>query len=118
MYEVGVKASFSSAHFLRDFSGPCENLHGHNWRVEAFFAAEKLDGKGMVIDFAVAEGELKKIIARFDHHLLNEVSPFDNLNPTAENLAKWIFDELAGNLLVRPSKVTVYETDDCFASYF
>jgi len=118
MYDVGIKIEFSSAHFLRDFSGPCENLHGHNWKVETLFSQEKLDEQGMVIDFAVAKSELNKIISKVDHKLLNEVPPFDKINPTAENIAKWIFDELANNLPVSPSKVTVYETDECFASYY
>jgi 6-pyruvoyltetrahydropterin/6-carboxytetrahydropterin synthase len=118
MYEVCVSTSFSAAHILNGHPGPCSSLHGHNWKVDTFFSREGIDSLGMVIDFAEINDELVRIVSNLDHKLLNEIPPFDEKNPTAENIAKWIFDELGKNLSVHPSKVTVHETDNSSASYF
>ncbi|GMT42353.1 MAG: 6-carboxy-5,6,7,8-tetrahydropterin synthase [bacterium] len=117
MYEITVKKSFSSAHFLRDHKGPCKNVHGHNWMVEASFASVKLDDLGMVVDFEDASKELSRVTCMLDHKLINEVPPFDVENPTAEKIAEWIFVQLEKNLPVTPSRVTVFETDSSSASY-
>lgn len=118
MYAITVKQSFSAAHQLRGHSGPCENLHGHNWVVEVSFTAEKLDKQGMVIDFARVSEELGKITGMLDHKLINDVKPFDSVNPTAEKIAEWIFRELAESLNAPPSRVTVSETDTASAAYY
>lgn len=120
MYEVIVKEHFSAAHQLRDISGHCENLHGHNWRVDVFIRAETVNEIGIVIDFEAVEEAVKEIIDRFDHQVLNELSVFQDLNPSAENIARYIYEELKQRLSsgsIRTHKVTVWETDSYGASY-
>ena len=85
MYRVVVQTFFSSAHCLREYEGPCEALHGHNWKVTVAVEAEKLDRLGMVIDFKVLKREVNRIIQRLDHTYLNEIAPFDTVNPSSEN---------------------------------
>ncbi len=118
MYEITVKKSFSAAHRLIGHGGLCENLHGHNWVAQVSFTAEKLDKQGMVIDFARVSEELGKITGMLDHKLINEVPPFDSVNPTAEKIAEWIFKELAKSLNASPSRVTISETDTASATYY
>jgi len=118
MYEVCVSSAFSAAHILNDHPGPCSHLHGHNWNIEAFFTKEELNSLGMVIDFAEVTLELDRIISKVDHKLLNEIPPFDTENPTAENLARWIYEDLEKSLGVAPTKVTVHETEKSSASYY
>lgn len=118
MYEIAVKKSFSAAHRLIGYGGQCENLHGHNWVAQVSFTAEKLDEQGMVIDFARVSKELGRITGMLDHKLINDVKPFDSVNPTAEKIAEWIFRELAKSLNMPPSRVTVSETDNASAAYY
>ncbi len=121
MYELTVISSFSSAHNLRGYEGACENLHGHNWRVEAQVVARELGPIEMVIDFKRLKAETKKILDGLDHRYLNEVPPFDRLNTTAENIARFIYDELGKALNgdgVRVSRVRVWESDTSAAAYF
>jgi len=124
LYEVTTITSFSGAHNLRDYKGKCENLHGHNWKIEATVCGENLDKTGMLLDFT----ELKKIVGGllegFDHQYLNKVKPFDKLNPTSEIMAKYIHDELKGRLLCEHPKlelsgikITVWESDRQYAVY-
>jgi len=122
MYEICVEDDFSAAHNLRNYKGKCEKLHGHNYRVQIFIRGEKLDKSGMLADFVEVKKALKKILDKLDHQYLNEIPPFDKLNPTAENISKYIYDKL--NLLFahRSSlfavfKVTVWESDTSSASY-
>lgn len=115
MYELMVKLHFSAAHRVEDYPGNCERLHGHNWVVKVYVKSETLDNLGMVIDFRVLKEKSREVISRLDHHFLNEVPPFDKINPTAENIARWIYDELTKEF--EPSKVVVYESDDSSASY-
>ena len=115
-----VHAHFSSAHSLRGYQGKCEELHGHNWKVGVQIAAETLDDLGMVIDFTVLKKELHKIIQRLDHKHLNDISPFDTLNPSSENIAFYIFQKLKKLFTherISIAKVTVWESDDSSASY-
>jgi len=100
--------------------GSCRNLHGHNWRVQAVVGAETLDEQGMVVDFAVLKKALAEICDRFDHLMVNEVTPFDRIPPTAENFAKHIFDELAarvGTNRVQVVAVRIWETERSIAEY-
>jgi 6-pyruvoyltetrahydropterin/6-carboxytetrahydropterin synthase len=90
MFEIKVKATFSSAHNLRNYRGKCEHLHGHNWNVEAVFAYKSLDSDGMAIDFREAKSMLKDSIEDLDHSYLNDLSSFKKVNPTSENIAKFI----------------------------
>ena len=95
MYEVSRDDVFSAAHNLRDYGGKCEALHGHNWRVRISVRAEQLDHLGMVIDFKELKKAMVEVLELLDHHYINEVPPFDRLNPSAENLARFIGEEVA-----------------------
>lgn len=124
MYEVIVEQPFSAAHYLKDYPGKCANVHGHNYRVQITIEGETLDSLGMLVEFEVIKKALAPWIDKFDHGFLNEVPPFDRLNPTAENLAKFFYDEAEKALrqpgeaaLTRISYVRVFETDKCSAGY-
>ena len=93
-YKLSVTKSFASAHALREYKGRCENLHGHNWKIRAAFCGTKLDKTGMLFDFTDIKAALDNIISRLDHKFLNDTPPFDKTNPTAENIAAFIFEEL------------------------
>ena len=95
MYEVIIKSRFSAAHQLRHLGGICENLHGHNWNVDIHVISEKLNDIGVVIDFEAVENVAKKIIEdQFDHQVLNEIPYFQDVNPSAENIARYLFEEI------------------------
>lgn len=93
-YKISVEKNFSSAHCLRGYRGKCENLHGHNWKVRAVFCGNKLNDTGMLIDFTDIKIHLNKIMKFLDHKFLNEIDPFDKVNPTAENIAAFILEQL------------------------
>lgn len=93
-YKLSVVKSFASAHCLREYKGKCENMHGHNWKVRAAFCGSELDKTGMLIDFTDVKAHLDAIMLYLDHKFLNETPPFDEINPTAENIAFYIFKEL------------------------
>ena len=116
MYEIAVKCDFSAAHSLRDYAGKCENLHGHNWKVEAVVSSGTLNKNGLLIDFRVLKGHLEKILDKLDHAHLNELPFFKKENPSSENIAKFIFDMLKTSG-VTPGKVSVWENDTSRASY-
>ena len=100
-YKLSVFKHFSSAHALRGCKGKCENLHGHNWKVRVCLCGTKLDEIGMLVDFTDMKAHLDKIMAKLDHKFLNETAPFDEINPTAENIATFIFNEMK-----------IFETED------
>ena len=121
MYELTIETHFAAAHNLRGYEGACERLHGHNWRVEARVKAERLNAIDIAIDFKVFKAETEKIMERLDHRYLNEVPPFDKINTTAENIAKYIYTELSkvlndGN--VKVSLVRVWESEKASAAYY
>lgn len=118
MYRVKTFMYFSSAHNLRNYNGNCENLHGHNWKVEAILEGENLDETGMLIDFKVLKKSLKKILDRLDHKYLNDIEYFKTVNPTSENMAKYIFDELKKDFGKLVHKVVVWESHNAAAEYF
>ena len=95
MFEISVKTHFSGAHFLAGYPGVCANLHGHNWEVEVFLRGVKLNHLGMLVDFKHAKEILCVVIDKLDHQNLNALPIFKKINPTAENIAKLIFEELA-----------------------
>ncbi len=119
MYELRVESQFAAAHNLRGYKGECERLHGHNWRVDVHLAAEELDELGMVMDFRDVKGLLNDILSELDHTYLNEVKPFDEQNPTTENLCRYVAGRLGASLpdRVRVQRVTCWESEKCGSSY-
>ncbi|MDR0956815.1 MAG: 6-carboxytetrahydropterin synthase QueD [Endomicrobium sp.] len=116
-YKLSVTKKFASAHFLRKYNGKCENLHGHDWKVRVAFLGTKLDDKGILIDFTDIKMYLGKIISFLDHKFLNEISPFDKINPTAENIAMFIFKQF-NSIEIEAAKVCeveVWESDSSSA---
>lgn len=122
MYEISSRAAFEAAHFIAGYDGKCARLHGHNWTVEAVVRGEKLDELGMLIDFKILKAELNKILDDFDHRFLNELETFATENPTAENLARIIFQRLATSEIFSASTklfaVKVYETPNSCVTYY
>ena len=119
MFFLQVEDAFASAHQLRGYKGKCENLHGHNWRVRVKVKGKTLDPLGMLVDFGILKGMVKSCMDRLDHRFLNETPPFDAMNPTSENLAKYLFAEVNALLPegVSVHKTTVWESEKCAASY-
>ena len=94
MFELTIITHFAAAHQLRDFSGPCENLHGHNWKIEVSVASDILNEAGIVVDFAVIKKKTAAIIKELDHCFLNELDHFKDHNPSSENIAQYIAGRL------------------------
>ncbi|MCX5706385.1 MAG: 6-carboxytetrahydropterin synthase QueD [Candidatus Omnitrophica bacterium] len=117
MYNIKIEDSFSSAHNLRGYKGKCEELHGHNWKVEVAVASKKLDKIGMVMDFKILKAKLSCILERLDHKYLNRIENFKKINPTSENIAKYIFDQLKPKIKGLKS-VTVWESENSSATYY
>jgi 6-pyruvoyltetrahydropterin/6-carboxytetrahydropterin synthase len=119
VFKISVTTKFAAAHQLRGYQGPCENLHGHNWVIKATVGAERLDDIGMVYDFKKLKNHLSEIIERFDHQFLNKVKPFNEINPTSENLAKYIFESLAEKLPpgIKVVAIDVGESEQYVSSY-
>lgn len=120
MYRVSVEADFSAAHFLQGYRGKCENVHGHNYKVEAHLEAEGLDKVGIAVDFSIVKKGLREILAELDHKSLNELDYFKGINPSAENIARFIFNKLNERLKGEPAKlaaVTIGETDTSRVTY-
>jgi 6-pyruvoyltetrahydropterin/6-carboxytetrahydropterin synthase len=121
MYELTVEVSFAAAHQLRGYKGNCENIHGHNWRVQINVMAERLNEIDIAMDFRDLKKIAREVVAPLDHVLLNDVFPFTEKNPSSENIAKWIFDSLKkkiNNGTLRVAAVTVWESDSASASYY
>jgi 6-pyruvoyltetrahydropterin/6-carboxytetrahydropterin synthase len=120
MYQITVITHFAAAHQLRNFKGKCENLHGHNWKVEATLRGEGLTGEGLLIDFQQVRDTTNAILEELDHSFLNELPAFKYQNPSSENIAAYIFRELSKRLndsKVRVSLVTAWESDTASAGY-
>lgn len=122
MYRIGVWDHFSSAHYLRNYQGKCEHLHGHNWKVEVILSGDTVDDAGMILDFGILKGHLKEILSTLDHKCLNDdVDFFKNLSPSSEHIARYIFSELKSRLSNKPVKVVevkVFESENSYAIYF
>ena len=116
MFSIKVEGQFSSAHNLRGYKGRCEQLHGHNWKVEVTVAKEMLDKAGMVMDFRVLKDRLNEILDKLDHKYLNAIAYFKKVNPTSEGIAKYIFDRLVDKGL-EVDAVTVWESQNSSATY-
>ncbi|HEV2178496.1 MAG TPA: 6-carboxytetrahydropterin synthase QueD [Terriglobia bacterium] len=120
MFEISVDYSFAAGHALRNYKGKCENVHGHNYKVRVTIAGEQLNSTGLLVDFGDLRQALKLLASRLDHHFLNDLPPFDELNPSAENLARYFCDEMAPQVKehgAQISSVTVWETDLTSATY-
>ena len=122
MYEVSVEETFAAAHNLRGYHGKCENLHGHNYRVRVTLAGAELDEAGLLYDFVHLKSAIQGVIRALDHRYLNEIPPFDARNPSAENIARYICDEVSSHLPEAPNgariaSITVWETDASAATY-
>ncbi len=114
MYKLLVKKDFSSAHILKGHPGDCKRMHGHNWIVEAEIQGNNINNIGMVIDFKDIKRMLAKITDQLDHRFLNELEPFQNQNPTAENISKYIYKELSKNINtdnIKVRQIKLWETD-------
>ena len=124
MYEVTVEETFAAGHYLRNYKGKCEHPHGHNYRVRLTLAGRELDQAGLLLDFKDMKRVVKDVIEYLDHRMINDLEPFTVLNPSAENLAKYFFDqanarlknETGGRVEVR--RVTVWETETSIATYY
>lgn len=124
MFEVTVEETFAAGHSLRGYHGQCEHLHGHNYRVRVTLEGERLDSAGLLVDFSEIKRLMRSLIERWDHRFLNEVPPFDVVNPTAENMARYFYEEMvrgleagAREVPVRLAEVKIWETDTATAAY-
>lgn len=120
MYRLTIHTQFAAAHNLIHYQGDCENLHGHNWKVEVTVRAKELDRAGLGIDFKILKRETKNILGLLDHKYLNSLEPFSSVSPSSENIARFLFEQLARVLdtdNVRVEKVNVWESDNACASY-
>lgn len=121
MFEVSVRSSFSGAHRLRGYRGKCEELHGHNWDIEVFVATNRLGKTGLALDFKLLKQKLNGVLTELDHCDLNKLPYFKKANPSAENIAKYIYIDLKKSLKIKGVKlnrVRVWETRDSCATYF
>jgi len=122
MFEVSVEQTFAAGHALRNYKGSCENVHGHNFKVMVTIEGQKLDDTGLLIDFLDLKASMQGIIAKLDHQFLNDIAPFDVLNPSAENMAEYFYNELARDVEANPvpvkiREVKVWETEIQSATY-
>lgn len=117
MYKLVITSRFSAAHYLQEYPGACARVHGHNWRVTVTVAAPDVDDKGMVVDLVALKKHIDECVNPFDHRIINDVPPFDTLNPTSENLAKYLYDFVAERVSVRVVSVEVAEADDYSVIY-
>ena len=124
MYEVTVQDTFAAGHYLRNYKGKCENPHGHNYRVRVTLQGRDLDKAGLLLDFKDLKQVMKHVVDYLDHKMINDIEPFTVLNPSAENLAKFFYDETNKNLKsvsdgrVSVKQVTIWETDTSIATYY
>jgi len=120
MYEVTIRRSFSAAHTLKEVGGKCEELHGHNFVVEVSVTVPDLNREGLAIDFRVLKRWTEEILETLDHKYLNDIPYFNALNPSAENIARFVYERIAQKAhlqKIRVSRVTVWESEDARASY-
>ena len=120
MFEVSVEQTFAAGHALRNYHGKCENVHGHNYRVMVTIRGPQLDSIGLLVDFVEVKKLMNRVIDRLDHQFINDLAPFDTINPSAENMAKYFYDEISTGLgtgSVRVGEVRIWETDTASATY-
>ena len=120
IYEIYVKDHFAAAHALRGYNGNCSNMHGHNWDVEAYIQCTKLNKLGIGVDYRDVKEIVKDVLSKLDHTNLNEVAEFGSINPTSENISKFLYNELSRRLnteFIKVEKVMVFESPGCGSSY-
>ncbi|HUJ21170.1 MAG TPA: 6-carboxytetrahydropterin synthase QueD [Bryobacteraceae bacterium] len=120
MFEVSVEETFAAGHALRHYRGKCENVHGHNYRVQVTVEGEELNPAGLLVDFTDLKRLIRAIVARLDHQFLNDLAPFDAINPSAENMARYFYEELSRGLDAsgaRIREVRIWETDITSATF-
>lgn len=124
MFEVCVEQTFSAGHALRHYKGKCENVHGHNYRIRVTVEGVALNSIGLLVDFVELKKHIRELMERLDHQFINDLPPFTELNPSAENIAKYFYDELSsrdlterGQPLVRIAEVRIWETDTSIAAF-
>ncbi len=124
MYELTVERDFSSGHYLRNYHGRCENPHGHNYKVRITLIGSELDQAGLLLDFKLLKQVMRPVIDRIDHQMLNDLEPFTRMNPSAENIARYFYDQTSQQLKdmtsgrVRVKDCTIWETDTTSATYY
>jgi len=119
-YTLKVHTEFAAAHQLRGYAGNCARMHGHNWKIEVEITGTRLDEIGMVVDFKTMKQAAREVAGLLDHFYLNDIPPFDRINPTAENIAAWFYQEVGKRLNsehARVSAVTLWETDRACVTY-
>lgn len=119
-YTLKVVTDFAAAHTLRDYPGACSRMHGHNWKLEVEVCATALDEVGMGLDFKVIKNAARELAGRLDHYYLNDIPPFDKINPTAENIASYFYKELSNTLntgVLKVNAVTLWETERACVRY-
>jgi 6-pyruvoyltetrahydropterin/6-carboxytetrahydropterin synthase len=120
LYELKIVTHMAAAHQLREYEGRCENLHGHNWKIEVCVTGKKLAENGLLIDFKLVKGATARLLEELDHTFLNDVEPFKSVNPSSENIARHIYQSLSrdlNNQNVKVSEVTAWESDTACATY-
>ncbi|MBN1622376.1 MAG: 6-carboxytetrahydropterin synthase QueD [Endomicrobiales bacterium] len=120
MYKISVEKLFSAAHALRGYKGKCEGLHGHNWKVQVVISGKKLNKIGLLEDFREVKKNLNKVLEKLDHKNLKNIPPFNRINPTAENIACYIYDKMKKSLKSKNCKISevkVWESDTSSASF-
>jgi len=121
MFELMVETTFAAAHQLRGYKGKCEQMHGHNWKVQVHIVAQRLNEIDIAMDFHEIKDYLNEVVAPLDHSYLNDIFPFTEKNPSSENIAKWLYDSLNKKLAnenAQVSAVTVWESDSASATYY
>lgn len=121
MYELKVITHFAAAHKLEESKGPCEDLHGHNWKIEVCVTSETLDDVGLAIDFSILKRHVNAVVETLDHKFLNDLEAFKHQNPSSENIARYVADQVAICLAdqeIKVSRVTAWESETACATYF
>ncbi|MCI4624957.1 MAG: 6-carboxytetrahydropterin synthase QueD [Candidatus Magnetoovum sp. WYHC-5] len=121
MFELMIETTFAASHQLRGYKGKCENLHGHNFKVQVFIQSEMLNDIDIAMDFHDIKKYTSEVVDQLDHSFLNEIFPFTEINPSSENIAKWVFDSLKKKIntnMTTLGAVTVWESDTASATYY
>jgi 6-pyruvoyltetrahydropterin/6-carboxytetrahydropterin synthase len=121
MFEVTVEQTFAAGHSLREYKGKCENVHGHNYRVQVTVEGQALNRIGLLVDFVDLKRAVRQVIERLDHQFINDLEPFTTVNPSAENLARYFYDEVSNSITLEPqvriARIKIWETDTSIAIY-